>query len=125
MGKRVGHRDIAPAAANGDDQLHFMMQRFCDGRVRHIRSIDHHGIGRLGEIEGRFAGWVAAHFNRVFGVVAAHAENPAHREKRITALDRQRGDRRGREDIGNHPSDSFGYSMPLYPQPRAAGRRGG
>ena len=121
--QRVRHRDVRAGRADGDHQLHLMVQRLRGGRVGHVGVAHHHRVGRLGEVEGRLAGRIAAHLDRVLGVIAADAEDAAHREHLLAAADRQGGRDRRRDDVVGHAwADSFKRRRRRRPRPeRSAG----
>src|SRR5690606_24215391 len=59
-------------------------------------------IGGFGKEERRLAFGVMAPFPRMFGIVATHAIDAAHRKARLAAADRKRRLRLGGKDILRH-----------------------
>ncbi|MNI57634.1 hypothetical protein D3C73_1127070 [compost metagenome] len=92
-------RNVATALAQHHDQFHFVVQVRGLGRVRHLAglAVGHraHGVGGLAEEERVFTAG-ETHFLGVFGVVAAHAVDAAHREQRGAAGNGDRDGRLGR-----------------------------
>ena len=101
MGLRVALGDVGPARADGDDEFELEMQVRRGGGIGHVGPAGHDRIGRLGEEEGRLASRVSAHLARVFGIVAADAEDAPHREGSPARHGNGR-DRRRRDDVIGH-----------------------
>jgi len=91
--ERIGRVDVGAARAERHHQFDLVVQVTGRRRIRHRAAGGHHGIGRLGEEERRFAVRIAPHLARVRGIVAADAEHAAHRETAARTADGHR--RRG------------------------------
>jgi hypothetical protein len=74
---RIGQINVAPALADRQDQLDFILQILGEWRIGYLRSIWNDGICGFLEKEGRIA-FVSAHFADMSGIIAPHAINPTH-----------------------------------------------
>jgi hypothetical protein len=97
---RVGHRDVASAAADRDHQFHLELKIGGERRIRHPRAVRHHGVPRFLKEERRisFVGFI--HLADVVDIVAADAIDPTN-GKETAAHDRHFGN----GDFRQHPLD--------------------
>jgi hypothetical protein len=93
--------EVLAAALQGRDQLDLVVQVRGRDRIGHGGGLGNDGVARLGEEERRIAR-VRAHFASVRGVVAPHAEDPAHRKDVGRPLDRNRGKGGGGKGVRRH-----------------------
>ena len=103
--ERVLHRDVAPAAADGQHELDLVVHVAGAGRIGEVgrlpRRGDDDGVGRLAEEERRLAVGVEAHLARVRSVVSADTVDPAH-GKDVGGGGNGHGDGRGGRDSVAH-----------------------
>ena len=88
--QRLGCRGLKGRGTKGNDKFHLVMHVTGAGRIGNIGPAEAQRVGRLGEIERRFAVHLVAHLGGMGSVVAPDAENSAHRIALIAARDRHK-----------------------------------
>jgi len=88
--QRVFKRDMHARCADRNDQLHLVMQVGCTERIGNRFARANNGLRGFHEIKRRLAVNLVAHFDGMCGVIAANAEDSAHRKARLFAEDGKR-----------------------------------
>ena len=111
MIERFLDRDVFSTLADRDHHLDLVMDILGADRVIDRRAALHDRVGRLHEEKWRLAIRVVAHLARVFGVVAANAENAADWKAQVAARDRQRWPWADIDDVGGLAQIVFSHGL--------------